>query len=72
MNSLGMLIDLSHISEKGFWDVMELSQKACYRVSSYSNAEKYASISETLRDEQIMAIKNNGGVIGNKRYVLNL
>ena len=36
MNSLGMLIDLSHISERGFWDVMELSKPV---ITSHSNAK---------------------------------
>ena len=62
MNSLGMLIDLSHISEKGFWDVMELSQKPV--IASHSNAKKICQHIRNLSDEQIMAIKNNGGVIG--------
>ena len=62
MNSLGMLIDLSHISERGFWDVMELSKQPV--ITSHSNAKKICSHIRNLHDEQIMAIKNNGGVIG--------
>lgn len=62
MNSLGMLIDLSHISERGFWDVMEKTQKPV--IASHSNAKKICPHIRNLSDEQIMAVKNNGGVIG--------
>ncbi|HHX18659.1 MAG TPA: membrane dipeptidase [Clostridium sp.] len=62
MNFLGMLIDLSHISESGFWDVMELSKQPV--IASHSNAKKVCSHIRNLNDDQIMAIKNNGGVIG--------
>lgn len=62
MNSLGMLIDLSHISEKGFWNVIDLTKKPV--IVSHSNAKKICSHSRNLNDKQIMAIKSNGGVIG--------
>lgn len=62
MNSLGMIIDLSHISEKGFWDVIGLTKQPI--IASHSNAKKICSHIRNLNDEQIIAIKNNGGVIG--------
>ncbi|MDQ2087199.1 dipeptidase [Herbivorax sp. ANBcel31] len=62
MNSLGMLIDLSHISENGFWDVMKLTKQPI--IASHSNAKKICSHIRNLTDEQIIAIKENRGVIG--------
>jgi len=66
MNSLGMLVDLAHISEKSFWDVMEYTDKPV--IVSHSNAKKICPHKRNLTDEQIMAIKNNGGVIGINLY----
>lgn len=66
MNSLGMLIDVSHISEKGFWDVLELSDAPI--IASHSNAQVLCSHRRNLSDKQIQAIKSNGGVIGVNLY----
>lgn len=66
MNSLGMLIDLSHISEKGFWDVIELTRSPL--IVSHSNAKKICCHKRNLTDEQIMAVKKNRGVIGINLY----
>jgi len=66
MNTLGMLVDLSHISEKSFWDVMECTEKPV--IVSHSNAKRICPHKRNLNDEQIMAIKNNGGVIGINLY----
>lgn len=66
MNSLGMLIDISHLSEKGFWDVIELSKDPI--IASHSNAKALCSHMRNLTDLQIIAIKDNGGVIGISFY----
>jgi membrane dipeptidase len=66
MNSLGMLIDLSHISEKGFWDVIDLTKAPI--IVSHSNAKKLCNHSRNLSDEQILAVKRNKGVIGINLY----
>lgn len=66
MNDLGMLVDLSHISEKGFWDVMECTSAPV--IVSHSNAKKLCSHGRNLTDEQIDAVKYNGGVIGINLY----
>lgn len=62
MNSLGMLVDLSHISERGFWDAIELT--ASPLIASHSNAKKICGHKRNLTDEQILAVNKNGGVIG--------
>ncbi|MCX7746531.1 MAG: dipeptidase [Clostridia bacterium] len=66
MNSLGMLVDVSHISEKGFWDVLEITKYPV--IVSHSNAKKICSHKRNLTDEQILAVKNNQGVIGINLY----
>lgn len=66
MNSIGMIIDLSHISSKGFFDVINISKKPV--IVSHSNAMKICSHRRNLNDEQIYAIKKNGGVIGINLY----
>ncbi|MDI3533847.1 MAG: rane dipeptidase [Thermosediminibacterales bacterium] len=62
MNRLGMMIDVSHLSEAGFWDVIETSNKPI--IASHSNARKLCDHPRNLYDEQIKALADNGGVIG--------
>jgi membrane dipeptidase len=66
MNNLGMLVDLSHISEKGFWDVIEKTSAPV--IVSHSNAKKICGHRRNLTDEQLMAVKKNGGVVGINLY----
>jgi membrane dipeptidase len=62
MNRLGMLIDLSHLSPKGFFDVMDLTEApVCV---SHSNAFSLHQHRRSITDDQIKAVKANGGVIG--------
>ncbi|MCF8011975.1 MAG: dipeptidase [Clostridiales bacterium] len=62
MNRLGMIIDVSHLSEKGFWDVIEISSLPV--IASHSNAKVICDNPRNLNDEQIKALVYNGGVIG--------
>ncbi|MGI6776553.1 MAG: dipeptidase [Acetivibrionales bacterium] len=66
MNRLGMLIDLSHISEKGFWDVMDVTNSPV--IVTHSNAKGICNHQRNLSDNQIKALKDNGGVIGINFY----
>jgi membrane dipeptidase len=66
MNSLGMLIDLSHLSEKGFWDVMHQTSDPI--IVSHSNAKSICDHRRNLSNEQIIALKTNGGVMGINLY----
>lgn len=66
MNKLGMLIDVSHISEQGFWDVIEATK--CPIAATHSNAKKLCQHPRNLSDEQICAIIKNGGCIGVNLY----
>jgi len=66
MNSLGMLIDLSHISEKGFWDAIELSKAPV--IVSHANSRSVCDNKRNLTDSQIRSVATKGGVIGVNFY----
>ena len=59
---LGMVIDLSHINDEGFYDVLEIVSKPV--VVSHSNCRALADTKRNLTDDQIEKIAENGGVIG--------
>lgn len=59
---LGIIIDVSHINDEGFWDVISFSNKPV--IASHSNCRALASSMRNLTDEQIQAIAKTGGVIG--------
>lgn len=62
MNQLGMIIDVSHLSDKGFYDVIEHSSVPL--VASHSNARSICSVSRNLTDDMILKIKERHGLIG--------
>jgi membrane dipeptidase len=65
-NRLGILVDLAHINEAGFWDVAKLSDKPL--VASHSNAHALAPTPRNLTDRQLDAIKESGGIVGVNFY----
>jgi len=62
MNRLGMLIDVSHLSDGGFYDVAKLSAKPF--VASHSNARECTVHPRNLTDEMIKLLAEKGGVMG--------
>lgn len=62
MNHLGMLIDVSHLSDGGFWDVAELSKQPF--IASHSNARSVKAHPRNLSDDMLKALGNAGGVVG--------
>jgi len=66
MNRLGMLVDVSHISEKGFYDVIEASVKPI--AATHSNAWSVHPHPRNLKDEQIKLLAIQNGVIGMNFY----
>jgi membrane dipeptidase len=62
MNRLRMLIDISHLNEPGFWEVLELSEAPV--IASHSCARALRDHPRNLTDEQIRALAEKGGVIG--------
>lgn len=62
LNRLHIGIDVSHLSERGFWDVLERSTEPIF--ATHSNAKAICDHRRNLTDEQIRAIINNNGMIG--------
>ena len=62
MNRLGVIVDVSHLSEPGFWDVIKVSDKPI--IASHSNAKAICNHVRNLSDDQIKALARNGGVMG--------
>lgn len=62
MNRLGILVDVSHLSDGGFWDVAENSSKPF--IASHSNARAITEHPRNLTDDMIRTIAEKGGVIG--------
>lgn len=62
MNELGMLVDVSHLSDGGFWDVVKLTQRPF--VASHSNCRALSPHQRNLTDEMIRALADKGGVSG--------
>jgi len=61
-NRLGILVDLSHLNERGFWDIAELSNAPL--VATHSNAHALSPHSRNLTDEQLAAIGKSDGFVG--------
>jgi membrane dipeptidase len=61
-NLLGILVDVSHLNEAGFWDVAELTQAPL--VATHSNAHAICASTRNLTDRQLDAIGASGGVAG--------
>ncbi|MBQ3394344.1 MAG: dipeptidase [Oscillospiraceae bacterium] len=62
MNELGILVDVSHLNDGGFWDVVKYTDKPF--VATHSNARAYCGHQRNLTDEMIKALANKGGVMG--------
>jgi membrane dipeptidase len=61
-NRLGILVDLSHLNEAGFWEVRGISRAPL--VATHSNAHALCAASRNLSDPQLDAIRDSGGVVG--------
>ena len=64
--NLGMLIDVSHISDAAFWDIIEMTKAPV--IASHSNSRSVWNISRNLTDEMFLAICKTGGVVGINLY----
>lgn len=63
---LGMLVDVSHISDRGFWDIMEITEGPV--IATHSNSRTICNHSRNLTDEMFTAICSTGGVAGINLY----
>ncbi len=66
MNRLKMIVDVSHLSERGFLEVLSLSEKPV--MASHSNSRALAGHIRNLTDAQIRCLSEKGGVIGLNLY----
>lgn len=62
MNQLGMVVDLAHINETGFWEAMELSKAPT--IVSHANAKALCGHRRNLTDAQLQAVKDKNGFVG--------
>jgi membrane dipeptidase len=61
MNRLGMMVDISHVSDKTFWDVIEITKAPV--IASHSSARAITQAPRNLTDDMLRAIAKNNGVI---------
>ncbi len=61
-NRLGIMLDLSHLNEAGFWDVAKLTDAPL--VATHSNVHAMAATPRNLTDKQLSAIKESDGMVG--------
>lgn len=59
---LGMLIDVSHISDQAFWDIINVTRAPV--IATHSNSRSVCGVSRNLTDEMFLAICHTGGVAG--------
>ncbi len=63
---LGMIVDVSHISDEAFWDIMDVTEKPI--IASHSNSRAVWDCSRNLTDEMFTAICRTGGVAGLNQF----
>ncbi|MCC0025350.1 MAG: membrane dipeptidase [Hyphomicrobiaceae bacterium] len=61
-NKLRIVVDLSHMNEKGFWDIAEISDAPL--VATHSNVHALCTAPRNLTDKQLDAIRESGGMVG--------
>lgn len=61
MNRLGMMVDVSHVSDKTFWDIVNTSKRPV--IATHSGCRAIANVPRNLTDEMIRAIASSGGVV---------
>jgi membrane dipeptidase len=66
MNQLGIIVDISHVGEATFWDAINTTTKPV--IASHSNAYSICPVTRNLKDNQILAVGKNGGVINLNFY----
>ena len=61
MNRLGIMVDVSHIAEKSFWDILAITKAPI--IASHSGCKAVADSDRNLTDDQLKALAKNGGVV---------
>ena len=63
---LGLIVDVSHVSDEAFWDMMKITEKPI--IASHSNSRAVCDVSRNLTDDMFRAIMETGGVAGLNLY----
>ncbi len=66
MNDNGIIIDVSHLNDKSFFDCLDTTEKPI--IASHSNSRKLCNHMRNLTDEQLKAIRDLNGVVGLNSY----
>ncbi len=61
MNRLGMMVDISHVADKTFWDALEVSKAPIF--ASHSSCRAISNVPRNMTDEMIVALAKKGGVV---------
>lgn len=61
MNRLGMMVDISHVADKTFWDALAVSKAPIF--ASHSSARAITNVPRNMTDEMIVALAKKGGVV---------
>ena len=61
MNRLGMIVDISHVADKTFWDALETSKAPIF--ASHSSCRAISPVPRNMTDEMIVALAKKGGVV---------
>ncbi|HQR35513.1 MAG TPA: dipeptidase, partial [Blastocatellia bacterium] len=61
MNRLGMMVDISHVGDETFWDVIELTKSPV--IASHSSCRALTNVPRNLTDDMLKAVAKNGGVV---------
>jgi membrane dipeptidase len=62
MNSIGMMVDISHVSDKTFYDALEVTTKPV--IASHSSCRSVSDVPRNMTDDMLRALARNGGVVG--------
>ena len=62
MNALGMIVDISHVSDKTFYDALEVTTKPV--IASHSSCFTMSDVPRNMKDDMFRALAKNGGVVG--------
>ena len=62
----GMIVDVSHLNDRGFWDIAEMASAPF--IASHSNARALCDVPRNLNDDQLRAVRDCGGVVGLNAY----
>lgn len=66
MNRIGMILDVSHLNDRSFYDAAEVNKRAF--IASHSNSRSVCKNMRNLTDEEFLCIKKSGGVVGINLY----